>query len=104
MGDPLEDLAKELSEYVALRRRQGADNFAMEDALIGHRRQAIENLRDTQGELFWIERVKLLDRLAEKRGIPLANEEALRYVEDELREKERRRRAEVVAAHREGVA
>lgn len=101
MADPLEDLAKELSEYVGLRRRLGSDNFRLEDALIGHRRQAIENLRDSEGDPFWIERVKLLDRLAAGRGIPLVNEEALRFVEDELREKERRRRAEAVSTHRE---
>jgi hypothetical protein len=103
MADPLEDLAKELSEYVSLRRRLDAENYTLADALIAHRGQAIENLRDSS-DPFWIERTQLLDRLADKRGIPLVNEENLRFVLDELAERERRRRAEVVAAHREGAA
>lgn len=101
MADPLEDLEKELAEYASLRRRLDAEGYTLADALIAHRRQAIENLRDSQGDPFWIERIKLLDRLAERRGIPLVNEENLRFVENELRERERHRRAEVVTAHRE---
>jgi hypothetical protein len=104
MADPLEDLEKELAEFVSLRRRLDAEGYTLADALLDHRRQALANLRDSQGDPFWIERTKLLDRLAERRGIPLVNEENLRFVEDELRERERRRRAELVAAHREAAS
>jgi hypothetical protein len=99
MSDELGDLEKELGEYVGLRRRLGNIQFNLSDALVLHRRQALTNLRNSE-DLWWRDRVKLLDRFAAAKDIPLANEENLRYVLDEIAERERKRRAEVIAARK----
>ncbi len=90
---------KELSEYVAMRRRVGEVDFRFEDALIGHRRQAVENLLDS-GESFWVERIRVLDQIAGHKGISLAGERGLKFVTDELAERERLLRAEEIARRR----
>jgi hypothetical protein len=93
VADELDALEKELAEYVDLRRRLGNADFRFADALIGHRRQAITNLADSE-DMIWADRVRLLDRVAERKGIALTEERALRYVLDEIAERERKRRAE----------
>lgn len=96
-------LEKELGAYVGLRQRLGNEDYRFSDALIGHRRQAIENLRDSEDD-FWKDRVELCDRLATAKDIPLANEEQLRYVLDEIAERERKRRAEFIEARKKETA
>jgi hypothetical protein len=96
MADELETLEKELAEYVDLRRRLGNADFRFADALIGHRRQVIVNLADSE-DLMWADRLRLIDRLAERKGIPLSEERGLRFVLDEINERERRRRVEQTA-------
>ena len=103
MADELEALEKELAEYVALRQRLGDDDLRFADALISHRRQAITNLSDSE-DLMWSDRVKLLDRVAEHKGIPLTEERALRYVLDEIAERERRRRSEELDRRKEAAS
>jgi len=93
VSDPLDILEKELAEYVDFRRRLGNDDFRFVDALLGHRRQCMANLSDSEDEM-WADRVRSLDRLAERKGIPLGEERALRFVLDEIAERERKRRAE----------
>jgi hypothetical protein len=93
VADELEVLEKEIAEYVALRRRLGNADFRFADALIGHRRQAILNLTDSE-DLMWADRLRLIDRLAERKGIPLSWARGLRFVLDEIAERERKRRAE----------
>jgi hypothetical protein len=90
--DDLEALEKELASYVDVRRVANPD-FRFADALIGHRRQAIVNLADSE-DLMWADRLRLIDRLAERKGIPLSEERGLRFVLDEINERERKRRTE----------
>ena len=93
MADELEALEKELAEYVDLRRRLGTADYRFVDALIDHRRQASVNLGDSE-DMIWADRLRLIDRLASRKGILLDEERALRYVLDEIAERERKRRAE----------
>jgi len=103
VADELEALEKELAEYVDLRRRLGNADFRFADALIGHRRQAIENLADSE-DLMWADRLRLIDRLAERKGIPLTEERGLRFVLDEIAERERKRRAEDLDRRKEAAS
>jgi hypothetical protein len=103
VADELEVLEKELAEYVDLRRRLGNADFRFADALIDHRRQAIINLSDSE-DLMWADRLRLIDRLAERKGIPLSEERGLRFVLDEIAERERRRRAEELGRRKEATA
>jgi hypothetical protein len=98
--DELEALEKELAEYVDFRRRVEDPDFRFADALIGHRRQAIPNLADSE-DMIWADRVRLLDRVAEHKGIALTEERGLRFVLDEIAERERRRRAEDLERRKE---
>jgi hypothetical protein len=103
VADELEVLEKELAEYVDLRRRLGNAEFRFADALIGHRRQAILNLTDSE-DLMWADRLRLIDRLAERKGIPLSEERGLRFVLDEIAERERRRRSEELDRRKEAAS
>jgi hypothetical protein len=89
----LDVLEKELAEYVDLRRRLGSEDFRFVDALLGHRRQCMANLSDSEDEM-WADRMRWLERLAERKGLVLADERPLRYMLDEIVERERKRRAE----------
>jgi hypothetical protein len=102
VADELEALEKELAEYVDLRRRLGLADFRFVDALTWHRVQALTNLADSE-DMMWADRIRLLDRLAERKGIPLTEERALRYVLDEIAERERRRRAEELDRRKEAA-
>jgi hypothetical protein len=95
----LDVLEKELAEYVDLRRRLGSEDFRFVDALLGHRRQCMANLSDSEDEM-WADRVRSLDRLAERKGVVLADERPVRYVLDEIAERERKRRAEDIERHK----
>jgi hypothetical protein len=103
VADELEVLEKELAEYVDLRRRLGNADFRFADALIGHRRQAIVNLAESE-DLMWADRLRLIDRLAERKGIPLSEERGLRFVLDEIAERERRRRSEELDRRKEAAS
>ena len=102
MPDELEALEKELASYVDFRRVANPD-FHFADALIGHRRQTIANLADSE-DVTLADRVRLLDRLAQAKGIPLTEERALRYVLDEIAERERKRRAEELDRRKEAAS
>lgn len=88
-----DELRKELEHVAAVYRDIHADDgFTWRDTLLQHRRQCIENLRDSEDD-WWAERVKLLDAIAEHEGIPLAYETSLRWVLDGLDERRRSRQA-----------
>ena len=88
MRDELDTLEKQLASYVAFCRRHIDPHYSLRDALIRHRRRCLENLLD-EGKDYWAERVRLLDRLADRKGVPLVDEPSLRSVLDELSARER---------------
>jgi hypothetical protein len=104
VADELEVLETELAGYVDLRRRIGKGDYRFADALIGHRRQAIENLLSDEDLGIWPDRIRLLDRLAERKGVVLADERPLRFVLDEIAERERKRRAEDIERRKEAAS
>ena len=69
----IDDLERELKEYVAFQHRRGFDEFTLSMALRGHRRQVLENLHD-DGDETWLRRNGLLERLAERLSISLVDE------------------------------
>lgn len=78
-GDPLEMLAEELTKYVGFQRRYRDPDYTFEQALKGHRRQVLENLRD-DGDQMWLLRNSLLEKLAEKRGVQMFGEPELKDI------------------------
>jgi len=93
VSEDLEVLEKEFAEYVALRQRLRDDDSRFADVLLAHRRQCMTNLSDSE-DMMWADRIRLVDRLADRKGLVLADERPLRYVLDEIAERERKRRAE----------
>jgi hypothetical protein len=73
VADALDDLERELKAYVALQHRRGRDEFTLSMALRGHRRQVLENIHD-DGDPSWLTRNGLLENLADRLGISLADE------------------------------
>ncbi len=73
MADALDDLERELKDYVAFQHRRGFDEFTLSMALRGHRRQVLENLRD-DGDPASNLRNGLLERLADRLSISLVDE------------------------------
>jgi hypothetical protein len=99
VADALKELEDELVSYVGLDKRLGrAERLA--DILVAHRRQCLANLRDDESPT-WAERIRLLDQLAATRSIRLEEEEQLRFILDEISERERARRAERIQEQRE---
>lgn len=75
--DDLSGLRKELVQVVGFTRRYRDPDWSLADSLVHHRRQCLQNYMDDH-ESFWIDRVKLLDQLADREGISLAGEESAR--------------------------
>lgn len=73
MTDALEELERYLKRDVGRHHRHGDADYTFEEALKGHRRQVLENLRD-DGDQEWYERNGLLEQLAERRGVQLYGE------------------------------
>jgi hypothetical protein len=94
-------LEAELERYAAFRRRLG-EAFDFGDALLGHREQCLVNLLDDEDD-GWVQRVRHLDEIAQRREVWLGEARPLRAVLDELSERERRRRAQRVREHRSGA-
>jgi len=78
------------------------DHPSFAAALLDHRRQCVENLRDDEWD-FWVDRIKALDVIAGRKGIPMYDEPNLQREIEGLRERERARRAERVALTRESA-
>lgn len=93
MADLRAELEHRLAKVVAQRRSSGAPGYSFGSALIGYRRQCIENLRDSEDRM-WAEQVRVLDEIAQAKGVPLYWEPNLRNVLEELHQRERVRRAE----------
>jgi hypothetical protein len=91
--DPMEALERSLREYVALRHRRGESSYSFDEALKGHRRQVLENLRD-DGDESWLVRNSQLEKLAEKRGIQMYGEPEVKdVIEYRRRQAEDRRQS-----------
>jgi len=73
MADALDDLERELKDYIAFQHRRGLNEFTLSMALRGHRRQVLENLRD-DGDESWLTRNGLLESLAGRLSISLDDE------------------------------
>ena len=97
MPDDFTALTDDITRQVGVERgTNGNTSASFEGVLLDHRRQCLENLRDS-GDDFWVNRVKLLDRLAEHKGIPMYDQPNLQWVIDGLREQERQRRSHLRA-------
>jgi hypothetical protein len=85
VGDALDDLERELKDYVSLQRRYGREEYSLSMALRAHRRQVLENLRD-DGDSAWTLRNGLLERLADRLHISLVDEPEVGPILDYRRE------------------
>lgn len=65
--EQIEELRIELASFVASRRRRGQDD-TFRQALLGHREQVEENMRDDTDPL-WRARLSLLDELCVLEGL-----------------------------------
>ena len=79
MTDALEELERYLKRDVGRHHRHGDADYTFEEALKGHRRQVLENLRD-DGDPAWNLRNGLLENLAGRLGISLVDEPEVRPV------------------------
>ena len=73
MTDALDELEKYLNRDVARHASHGDIGYTLSMALRGHRRQVLENIRD-DGDPSWLTRNGLLENLADRLGISLADE------------------------------
>lgn len=73
MTDALDELEKYLRLDVARHASHGDTDYTLSMALCGHRRQVLENIRD-DGDPSWLARNGLLERLADRLSISLADE------------------------------
>lgn len=64
----IDDVRTEVAAHVGFCERRGTP-ISFQKALLGHRSQVRENMRDDPGEPFWRERLSLLDAICVEEGV-----------------------------------
>jgi hypothetical protein len=91
---PVQDVRNQLVDHVRFMKRYRDPGWRMADEIVAHRRQCLANFLAAE-EPHWLERVKVLDQIADAEGVPLVDEQSVRDVMSVVVDRERKRREEI---------
>lgn len=83
----MDEIEKQLVQYVGVQKRYLRHGFTFEEALKGHRRQCLENYAADEDDI-WFVRNGLLEKLADRKGISLIGEPQVSDVLAEIRQRQ----------------
>ncbi|MGH7207471.1 MAG: hypothetical protein ACREI2_14825 [Nitrospiraceae bacterium] len=100
-AEMLAQIEDELADYAAFRTRIYGGHYDFRDALLAHRDQCLSNLLASEDSA-WADRVRLIDAIADAKGIWLGDDARLADALDEIGRRDSKR-DEDEAARKQGV-